>query len=199
MAYAHRQVENVFPYMDGVRQFLLAGPADGDEAQILHAKYPDVKIWGFEPNVRWLRHQLEIGFPGTLLNYALWHTPGILELQINPGENGDRSASVCRQRSGSIQRVEARTLDDLSAEYGPFEDALLWLDIEGAELGALRGAANLLSRVLVLNVEIFADETGPGALLRAHGFSEVKRWGEHRQHGRHWWNAVYRRMPNVSL
>src|SRR5207244_11987481 len=58
--------------------------------------------------------------------------------------------------------------DRLDGMCGPFDRAVLWLDVEGSELRALRGAARLLARgaVDLVNVEVI-DRGGDRAALEA--------------------------------
>jgi len=80
-------------------------------------------------------------------------------------------------------RVPARTLDSLLAEQGHADDAfnVMALDIQGAELQALRGAAGLLPRLDGLLVEVNFAELYQGCAqideiddhLLAYGFVRV--------------------------
>lgn len=75
-------------------------------------------------------------------------------------------------------KVKPRTLDSLSDEYGPFNNVVLWLDIEYAELAALEGAERLLDRTLLINLETFAHLYLPdiNRILVRHGFLLKKVW-----------------------
>jgi hypothetical protein len=79
---------------------------------------------------------------------------------------------------GDAYEVKTRTLDSLSEVYGPFEDAVLWVDIEGSELDALCGAFNLLKKVRLINLEAYAHIQLPliNELLTYHGFMLRKVW-----------------------
>jgi FkbM family methyltransferase len=65
---------------------------------------------------------------------------GTLQLQINPAHPGDH-----RLGSQGIP-VEAVTLDALAREYGPSSVSLIKIDVQGAELQVLTGAAELIAR-----------------------------------------------------
>ena len=183
--YAPGQAEVLFKFWpDKADWFIVGGPADGNEAQTIHERYPKVKCIGFEPNPVMFYKQSVLDFPGQLHRYALWsHST---ELRLNTpkeGDNADRMSSVCRNfRDKSIlcsHKVSGRSLDSLSAELGPFTNMVLWLDIEFAELQALRGAVDLLQRgqILLVNLEAFAN-TLPGieCYLAQYGLQEVDRW-----------------------
>lgn len=143
--------------------FLVGGPADGDEAQTVASRY-QVRCAGFEPNAGFAAWQREHGFPGVLVECALWDEDGAsLNLDLPVGATY-RSASVCRppwatDASLEVQerrQVVGRTLDSLSEEVGPFTNAVLWLDVEYAEPRVLAGAEGLLraGQVLLANVEV---------------------------------------------
>lgn len=149
--------------------FLIGGPADGNEAQVIRRRFPMVKIAGFEPNPKFLAHQRRV-FPGILHGCALWDEDDTtLTLRIPKGATG-LSGSVCRPQDApdisttlTVGRipVTGRTLDSLSEQHGPFTNAVLWLDIEYAERAALKGATRMLEagQVLMVNVETYAHRT----------------------------------------
>jgi len=66
------------------------------------------------------------------------------------------------------QPVPLVTLDDLVAEYGA--PAMVKMDIEGAELLALRGAKDLLAHRPILHLEVTAMQRETADLLRSHGY-----------------------------
>jgi FkbM family methyltransferase len=154
--------------------FLLGGPANGDEAQTIYSKYPNVKTIGFEPNQEMYEHQSCHKFPGTILPIALWHTDNV-DLNFNTGEN-PRGGKIDPQGD---KIVVGRTLDSLSEEHGPFRNAILWLDIEQGEYSALLGAQRLFEakQILLVNVELYPHNRGEVIrFLNGHGLREVDRW-----------------------
>ena len=80
----------------------------------------------------------------TTLHAAVADQPG--ELRFFEGLNG----SIARDGVGQV--VPAVTIDDLAAEHGQPE--VLFLDIEGAEIKALDGAAKTLERGCDLFIEV---------------------------------------------
>lgn len=92
-----------------------------------------------------------------IVNCAVWHTPGEIELEISEsnrdGVRGDllsRVTTVKRKddffkghfnESSQVVKIKARTITDIVREqYGlPFTFDYMSLDIEGAELQALKG------------------------------------------------------------
>ena len=160
MVYASGQVKNIFPYINfEPKWFLLGGPADGNEAQVFHEVYPDTKILGIEPNQEAFKFQTDFGFPGTLLPNALSSTNCSGRFQPNTIRSGwivAQGKSPPTQTDAVDHPVEIITLDTLDREFGPFSEAILWIDIEEAEFKALEGANKLLQekRIRLLNIEI---------------------------------------------
>lgn len=207
MVYEPDQIKYVFPFLGFHPEwFLLGGPADAWEAQVMRSKIPTLAIAGFEPNPTFYNLQRAWGFPGLLLPYALWEERRTLELRI-PDSGEDpmqelRCGSLIKFQDGANRTtsVEARTLDDLSDEFGPFRRALLWIDIEGSELQCLRGARRLMENreIHVINAEV-EDYAAPeiARLLGGYGIREVKRWNANTVidpdgSRRDWWNIIYK-------
>ena len=153
------QAAVLFPFWpDKVDWFLLGGPSDADEAQTIHARYPQVKCVGFEPHRGYLEYQKQAAFPGDLHPVALWDSDG--EVRFFTPDDSPRSSSPAWEftdETGVWTTVPCRSLDSLDGELGPFTNAVLWLDIEYSEVRALEGAAGLLGsgRVKILNVELW--------------------------------------------
>ena len=165
--------------------FVIGGPADGNEAQTIRAKFPDVQCIGFEPCERMRARQLELQFPGDLHPYALWNETKEMELSDPRAEDGGpRGAGLIREYSDDVANkytVNSFTLDDLSDKFGPWKNCVLWLDIERAEKQALEGASKLLASgdVLLINVEVMEMSRRlplTEDLLKGYGYELVKTW-----------------------
>lgn len=199
--YAKGQLLKIADYIGPeIQWLLLGGPADADEAQTLHKIRPDIKIIGFEPNPMMYVIQSSRAFPGELVPAALWSSDCSLELKVDgrekPDLQGERSSSVSKYNTSRKQyKVQARTLDGLSVQHGPFKNALLWIDIEGAELECLKGATGLLTngQIRLASVEVFAEHVQElTEFLGKFGLVEALRWNHHNQVGREWWDILYR-------
>lgn len=87
---------------------------------------------------------------------ALGETPGVAYFDTSPedaGNSGLGALASAESGQGGVE-VEVATLDDTVAEFGA--PRLLVMDIQGGELGALRGGERLLTEhrpVIVLEVE----------------------------------------------
>jgi len=136
------------------KYFIDVGPGYPDsEAWLVKELWPDTKIIGFEANPENRKRLIDAGYPGELYNIAVSDKSG--ELTLYEIQKGDLSLYTDSPDRPSVT-VSARTLDDLSEEFGPFEDAFIWADIEGAELSMLRGASKLFGNgnVIGVNMEV---------------------------------------------
>ncbi len=199
--YCSGQVCNFLPYVDStIRWFVIGGPADGDEAQVVRKKRPDLRIFGCEPNPFMYKLQKDSFFPGKLVQVGLWNEPGEMVLKVPENDDPvqmERSSSLCKfgDEFAKEYTVRVDTLDRLSAEHGPFRKIALWIDIEDAELECLKGACVLLRQkhIKVINAEVYAErEEEMASFLFNCGLEEVHRWGEMRIGDRKWCNIIYK-------
>ena len=191
MIYNPGQFENIVPYIKTTPEWLiLGGPGDGNEAQCAAKMYPGIQIIGLEPLEQMREHQLSNGWPveAKLLPYALSDTHGMVEMCINP-DNFRASSTIpnwCAAAPATDRAkaliVETVTIDSLNDPNDPFRKVILWLDIEGSEITAIRGATQLFDsgEVILVNVEItdrYPEHAAKvNSLLTHYGFREVRRW-----------------------
>jgi hypothetical protein len=184
------QIAALYPYWPAEAEwFVIGGPACELEAQEVHSKFPHMKCVGFEPNEEACRKQnTELAFPGVVHPYALWSETADLTLML-PGGFDPKRASVCAPENRPdfapeavvkpFQKTIGKPLDSLSDLLGPFTNAVLWIDIEFAELAALQGATKLLDQVLLINLESFfyrPDFVKINRLLTHRGFVLQQVW-----------------------
>lgn len=124
----------------GLSALVVAGVGDGLEWVGFRRRSPRGLVYGFEPSPA--QRVKAAGFPGPLLHYALWDS------SVELGLLGSKNCTRTRPGSG----VRAARLDSFSLSLG--ERAVLWLDCEGAELRALRGATGVLDSFVAVNVEV---------------------------------------------
>ena len=128
------------------------------------------RVLAIEPspdNARRLRTNVRLNeAPIDVIEAAVGREPGIARLTI--ADEG-RKHSIADRRSPGIA-VPQITLDQLAEEHG--FPSLIKIDIEGAELGALLGAADILARRTTLLIEVHSphliDEITH--LLNSHGY-----------------------------
>ncbi len=205
--YCPGQVRNIFRYVKpDTDYFLVGGPADGDEAQVFHEKFPAIKILGFEPNPLMAQIQIDLRrFPGQMLPFALWNENKLMNLrtpQITSAQNAARVSSLVTYGDlpSNLIEVKAVRLDFMSQVYGPFKNAALWIDIENVEREALEGAGDLLKDgIYLINAECHIDgdteedsvESSLGKWLTQFGFHEEVRWNGQKYGAGIRWDIIF--------
>jgi FkbM family methyltransferase len=189
--YGSGQLRSVLPFLPaGWRPawLLLGGPADGNEALTAREEWPGCRVLGVEPNPEAYEWQLANGWPRTepLVNMAMSDERGrkmTMSAPFGQLRSGTLEADALAARVGeNTVEVTTTTLDRMDEVHGPFADALLWLDVEGWELEACRGARKLFARgaVRVANVEVQSRREDKNvqleALLASYGFRQAGRW-----------------------
>lgn len=176
--YNQDQALTLFNHMKTDPKWLIiGGPADGNEAQCFVKRWPDIRVIGLEPYEPVLRWQLEHGWPtanGELLNMAISHDNNPRPMYLSNDENnGGRASSLEGPRSGgqkdSVFCISLDTLEG-SPGRGPWDEAFLWLDIEGWEVNALMGAVRIFTEKKVRYVNIEMMEHFPESNKLAHDF-----------------------------
>ena len=158
--YNPNQLEQLVPFLTQVPKWLiLGGPADADEAQTAVRLWPEIRVLGAEPNPEMYDRQVLHDWPyaHVLLNKAFSDSIGYREMTFPVGS--PRCSTFMEGRDGERNLVRTITIDAVVEYYGPVEDVLLWLDVEGHELEALHGAERLFSsgKVLAVNVEVIPE------------------------------------------
>jgi FkbM family methyltransferase len=162
------------------------GVGGGREAHDLVALWPELRVVGLEPSPELYEASRE-GYPGKLLPWGAWGHAREHRLR-HPGD--PRSGSVYLPLPGGPEVVTLRPLDELIPHVGTApRSVVLWADVEGAELEALRGAWELLrsGAVAVLNLEVRPAPLAPGAcseadvsaFLAGFGYAQVMKYNTH--------------------
>lgn len=196
--YSPDQFKVILPFLNGAvpKWLVLGGPADGNEAQCARRLWPEVRVVGVEPNADMVLWQHAHGWPPDAPLVCAALAAGKGEVLLAVGRVNPRGSSIdpwsvmgnspivpgCDPTVAEIRKVAATTLDDLDALHGPFEDAVVWLDIEGSEHQALLGAEKLLARraPLLLNLEMQPRVPGLVAgiehLMWEYGYVAAHQW-----------------------
>lgn len=186
-----------FDLVERIRPALLieAGAKDGGTAARVKSMLPDVRSVAFEANPYTFRRFRRLHGGGKsgveYLHLALSDQPGEVSFCVRVRHDGRPSADgqgsllprVAHIGYGHVEvSVQATTLDEFFADDQRAPCAM-WMDVEGASMQVLAGAAEVLQRTAVLIVE--ADEQAiwdGGALrrdlvqmLREQGFEVVAR------------------------
>lgn len=161
------------------------------EWDTLRRRYPDMRLCGCEPLVDCYPGLVQ-RFPGRLLRVAISRQERLM-LHFNPQDMKTASASKIQEATQMCQ-VPAWTLDRFDKEMGAPKRILLWMDIEGGELEALRSGEALLRshRVRWINLEerTLTGETPLGwctgnelkSFLEAFGYVRAWEYNRHRGH-----------------
>lgn len=183
--------EHVLPYLKfAPKWFLDCGPGSGVESLSVLAAYPNIKILAIEPSPIGYEAALKLLNPDkygiVLINAAIWSEDRSDLLLEKPSQL--LCSSFFRNAVGDdpAVRVQGRSLDSLDREYGPFEDVLLWMDIEGSEWNALVGARDLLDRraIKAINLEVNGNTEGIiHGVMEGRGFRLVRTYFDHGQGG----------------
>lgn len=178
------------------------------EWRALSEKWSGIKLFGCEPYPptyeRLVPGWKQLG--GQLLNVAISPPGRTCTLHYRPDDPKICSLLPVEQRLTRSMIVPSMTLDDFDELAGWQEAVLLWMDIEGFELQALRSGEKLMAsgRVRWLNLE---ERLSPGphpewtdrheldAFLRDHGYT---RMCDYNRHGTHQ-DCIYKHKDEPCL
>lgn len=134
---------------------------------------PEGKVFAFEPlpaNAERLRRNCQSNGISTVIVYqlALAERDGVIALRLGTDPAYGSTVAVRPEKaSGETLIVPCRTLDGVWRDAGRPRMSAVKIDVEGAELGVLKGARDLLA------------ECGPALLIEAastSAFEEVSEW-----------------------
>jgi len=148
--------------------FLDIGVHVGSVMASVHSHDPSVKILGIEADHEKSDH-LRKQFPYCeLFELALGEKEGIAEFYTNPQATGYNSLAALDMDDVVVTKVRVAALDDILPDQNV---DLIKIDIEGAELGAMRGATKLIARSRpVIMFECVGTE------VNSLGFSAAQLW-----------------------
>ena len=183
--------EHFIPFVPAVPDWIInCGPGSSVEFREMRKAWPKAKLIGLEPSdagyaaakARWPED-------GILLQVAVWDKDGAIINLYYPDDllhstcyaTGERHLRDDTDSGGldDVATVYARSLDSLDLEYGPFTNAVVWADIEGAERRMLRGCRELLARgaIIAFNLEV-RPQTEPEItrVLRSYGYRKEREY-----------------------
>jgi FkbM family methyltransferase len=179
-------------YIPSDSVILEAGAADGKNTAEMADYWPQASIHAFEPVPDAMRlteeHTQSIRDRVKLHPYALGSVPARLQMNVsgNGGADGTQSSSLLTP-SGHLDEfenvsfkrkieVDVVRLDDWAMREGIEKLDFLWLDLQGYELEALKGAERLLLKVSAIHVEVSHRQLYEGGVL----YPELKHWLQQR-------------------
>lgn len=192
-AYAVLQALDVFPFIDFEPEWLIdCGPGLGQEAHRFKERWPKIKVIGMEPvEHTWRLRQKD--FPGVLLNAAVWSGDGAEYLHGCDTEMGASLVYSCLTSKSDPVKVSTISLNTLDYWTGPFNNTILWADVEGSELKLIEGSSSLFSRgaIRLMNLEVHEgeEERELDRVCSQLGFEKVFSYAENGAHH----DNVYRR------
>lgn len=161
----------------------IGDPTCSSEAKDIHAKFPNAKIIGFEPNPN-AYEMWKKKYPGQLLKIAVADRDADDVQFYYVDRMFVRHARPHQKKNPN--KIPTRSLDSLEAEMGPWNNIFVWSDTEGCELEILQGARRLLEeeKIIGLNLEIWWEHQGGGwahapdiiEFLKQYGFSMYHKW-----------------------
>lgn len=144
----------------------------------------------------------------SILQACAWEKSGV-ELSFNINSNSQTSSvfslGTARERYPEILGKQVIKLNSVALQDvlpSSYEPCLIALDIQGAELQALRGMSRLLTQAHIVYSEVHREEIYVGcsqvseidAFMAEYGFRRVVTvWTDH-----NWGDAIYAKNPNPS-
>ena len=171
------------------------------EVDAMVEMWPLVPIVGHEPHPITYRDVKGV-YPGYLHNIAISNFVGKTKLH-SKSRHRDGASLFEHLKKGDkdlMFEVGVTTLDALYPKGPKGKQTLLWLDCEGSELDALKGAENFIKSVEFINVEMSARGLGSGACntvdthnwLLEHGF--FRQWIHTQRTSAGQYDAIYVRQ-----
>jgi 2-O-methyltransferase len=173
--------DEIAPYLPADPVILEAGACDGTDTVKFAQRWPSAVIHAFEP-VPYLNDEVNrrtSGLRGVrLYQLAISASPGVVVMHvIDPSGGGGQRGS-----SSLLQAVHDRVVHDIEVQTVTLEGwaeaagvtgiDLMWLDLEGMELAALKTAGNLLKTVKAVCMEVSREQRYVGCPL----YDEVVGW-----------------------
>ncbi len=162
-----RNIKHLSQYVKGQPKTLYnigVGHEPHNEAEAFKQLWPDISIIGLEPDLKVFCDRVK-DYVGILYPWGLWKENSICEFSIS---NVHGWSSLLQPHKKWVDNTDGRlyftkgifiscvTLDHLDKKLGCPPDIFLWMDIEGAELGALEGGRETLAsgRIKWIDVEV---------------------------------------------
>lgn len=139
------------------KAFIDIGVGPKTEYLVIKKKFPKVPLFGVEANPDTYNLIKDV-FPGKVFNRAISESGEPVDFYIHK-ENTMASGLIPYDNTkDNIQKitVPSQTLDGFFQEIGEPDGCLMWMDIEGYELKALRSAPRMLvsGKIKWLNIEV---------------------------------------------
>jgi FkbM family methyltransferase len=169
------------------------GVGPKSEWRTLGKAYPKMLIFGCEPHPTQHEALLKAKFPGPLAKVAIGEQEGVATLHVPTHDLKCCSLLAVRYANATCE-VPVWTLDRFDTQMGSPDRILLWLDVEGSELSALRSGPGLLASGRIRWINLEERRKGhcpvPGwcepeelhAFLTNHGYVRIADYNRHATH-----------------
>jgi FkbM family methyltransferase len=184
--------EVIARYIPSDPVILEAGSADGKNTAEMAGFWPKAIIHAFEPvpDAMCLTEDITKSICNRvkLYPYALGSAPARLHMNVSgSGGGGETQSSSILKPSGHLEEfenvvfnrmidVDVVRLDDWAEQEHVAKLDFLWLDLQGYELEALRGAERVLTTASAIHVEVSHRQLYEGGVL----YPELKHWLQQR-------------------
>jgi len=167
------------------------GVGNKTEWRTLLKRYPNMHVYGCEPHPQLFRKLTRI-FPGGLVRVAIGMGDKA-KLYLRKGSTNIGSTTVFPlDETEEVDEVNVWSLDQFDRWAGRWERILLWMDIEGSELNALKSGPALLEsrRVNWINLEVRDESPCEGwctakeidEFLTLYGYKKVLEYNDQKTH-----------------
>lgn len=172
---------------DTPKVILDVGSRDLEESIELQTAFPNAKIIAFEPNPEQFRICLEKsnGYPNiTVCEYACSDTEGETDFYVVNINHGASSILEPIRIAGGwaenyqdhtwrkISGIQMRRLDTILPELGIEQVDVVWMDVQGNELRALKGLGDYINGVRMMHTEAAGKPYYKGHIVR----DELESW-----------------------
>ncbi len=161
-------IARMMPKDDKPLAFYNMGAGCFYEWRTLKIVWPWLKVFGCEPCPDAYKELVPL-YTGVLLNIAVGAEAGKQDLYLT---HQDQAGSTLKPAPSELSRakvtVDVWTLDQFDEWAGKPKDVLLWMDIEGSELDALRGGTRLLESGRVRWINLETRDKCPDDCLKGH-------------------------------
>jgi FkbM family methyltransferase len=160
------------------------GSRDLDQSIQFIEAFPNARVLAFEPNPEMIPYckQRLTQYPEIeLYEYAISDEDGLIDFYVTDRWLNTGASSILKPKDDDflpglpwkkISGIQARRLDSLLTELGIESVDIVWIDVQGAELRALKGMGKFFDNVKMLHAEAAQRAYYEGHILK----DELENW-----------------------
>jgi FkbM family methyltransferase len=181
MAVAGKFINEIFKVFDRDSKIVIldVGSRDLDESIELSQAFPNAKIIAFEPNPNQfpICQERSLQYPNIQVHqYACSDEEGTLDFYVVDNNHGASSLlepiHIPGDWSWSKTTVEVKRIDTVLNEIGIKNVDVVWMDVQGIELKALKGMGSFINDVKLMHTEACPTPYYKGHILK----DELETW-----------------------